>query len=134
MVMANAVLMPIRRSFFRFLCASFLFGFHPEGDSRVKTSHPTTSIHFLLGFRFSTTQVNDHQKSPKELRNTPKIGRYPKAWAFSEGWTDSSAQTALVKVDGQSDNPSSHHLSNVQNPYDIPFYWLVNRDPYNGLL
>ena len=26
------------------------------------------------------------------------------------------------------------HLSNVQNPYDIPLYWLVDRDPYNGLL
>ena len=24
-------------------------------------------------------------------------------------------------------------LSNVQNPYDIPLYWLVYRDPYNGL-
>ena len=26
------------------------------------------------------------------------------------------------------------HLSNVQNPVDIPLYWLVNRDPYTGLL
>ena len=26
------------------------------------------------------------------------------------------------------------HLSNVQNPVDIPLYWLVDRDPYNGLL
>ena len=25
------------------------------------------------------------------------------------------------------------HLSNVQNPVDIPLYWLVDRDPYNGL-
>ena len=25
-------------------------------------------------------------------------------------------------------------VSNVQNSYDIPSYWLVNRDPYNGLL
>ena len=25
-------------------------------------------------------------------------------------------------------------LSNVQNPVDIPLYWLVDRDPYNGLL
>ena len=24
------------------------------------------------------------------------------------------------------------HLSNVQNPVDIPLYWLVDRDPYNG--
>ena len=24
-------------------------------------------------------------------------------------------------------------LSNVQNPVDIPLYWLVDRDPYNGL-
>ena len=24
-------------------------------------------------------------------------------------------------------------MSSVQNPYDIPLYWLVNRDPYNGL-
>ncbi len=23
---------------------------------------------------------------------------------------------------------------NVQNPVDIPLYWWVNRDPYNGLL
>ena len=22
----------------------------------------------------------------------------------------------------------------VQNPVDIPLYWLVDRDPYNGLL
>ncbi len=27
-----------------------------------------------------------------------------------------------------------HHMSSVQNPYDIPLYWLVNRDPYNGLI
>ena len=26
------------------------------------------------------------------------------------------------------------HMSNVQNPVDIPLYWLVDRDPYNGLL
>ena len=26
------------------------------------------------------------------------------------------------------------HVSNVQNPVDIPLYWLVDRDPYNGLL
>ena len=26
------------------------------------------------------------------------------------------------------------HLSNVGNPVDIPLYWLVNRDPYYGLL
>ena len=24
--------------------------------------------------------------------------------------------------------------ANVQNPVDIPVYWLFNRDPYNGLL
>ena len=29
---------------------------------------------------------------------------------------------------------SLNHLHNVQNPYDIPFYWLVYRDPCNGLL
>ena len=29
---------------------------------------------------------------------------------------------------------SFNHLSNVQNPVDIPLYWLVNGDPYNGLL
>ena len=23
-------------------------------------------------------------------------------------------------------------MSNVQNPYDISLYWLVNRNPYNG--
>ena len=23
-------------------------------------------------------------------------------------------------------------MSNVQNPYDIPLYWLVNRNPSNG--
>ena len=28
----------------------------------------------------------------------------------------------------------SLHLSNAQNPYDIPLYWLINRDPCNGLL
>ena len=28
----------------------------------------------------------------------------------------------------------SCHLSNVQNPVDIPLYWLVYRDPYNGLV
>ena len=27
-----------------------------------------------------------------------------------------------------------HELSNVQNPVDIPLNWLVDRDPYNGLL
>ena len=26
------------------------------------------------------------------------------------------------------------HLSSVQNPYDIPLYWLVQRDPYIGIL
>ncbi len=26
------------------------------------------------------------------------------------------------------------HTTNVQNPADIPLYWLVDRDPYNGLL
>ena len=25
-------------------------------------------------------------------------------------------------------------MSSIQNPYDIPLYWLVNRDPYIGLL
>ena len=25
-------------------------------------------------------------------------------------------------------------VSYVQNPVDIPLYWLFNRDPYNGLL
>ena len=25
-------------------------------------------------------------------------------------------------------------LRNVQNPYDIPFYWLVNKDHYSGLI
>ena len=25
-------------------------------------------------------------------------------------------------------------MSNVKNPVDIPLYWLVNRDPYIGLL
>ena len=25
-------------------------------------------------------------------------------------------------------------VSSVPNPYDTPLYWLVNRDPYNGLL
>ena len=24
------------------------------------------------------------------------------------------------------------NVSNVQNPYDIPLYWLVNGDPLNG--
>ena len=32
------------------------------------------------------------------------------------------------------ENQTSSQLSNVQNPVDIPLYWLVNRDPYNGLL
>ena len=27
-----------------------------------------------------------------------------------------------------------YHVTNVQNPYDIPLYWLVFRDPQNGLL
>ena len=26
------------------------------------------------------------------------------------------------------------NMSNIQNPDDIPLYWLVHRDPYNGLL
>ncbi len=26
------------------------------------------------------------------------------------------------------------YMSSVQNPVDIPLYWLVNGDPYNGLL
>ena len=26
------------------------------------------------------------------------------------------------------------HLSHEKNPYYFPLYWLVNRDPYNGLL
>ena len=25
-------------------------------------------------------------------------------------------------------------LSHEKNPYSFPLYWLVNRDPYNGLL
>ena len=25
-------------------------------------------------------------------------------------------------------------VSSDENPVDIPLYWLVNRDPYNGLL
>ena len=25
-------------------------------------------------------------------------------------------------------------MSSDENPVDIPLYWLVNRDPYNGLL
>ncbi len=25
-------------------------------------------------------------------------------------------------------------MSNVQNPVDIPLNWLVDRDPYNGVL
>ena len=29
---------------------------------------------------------------------------------------------------------ASFKVSNVENPVDIPLYWLVNRDPYNGLL
>ncbi len=27
-----------------------------------------------------------------------------------------------------------NHLSSDQKPCDIPLYWLVYRDPYNGLL
>ena len=26
-----------------------------------------------------------------------------------------------------------HKLSHEKNPYYFPLYWLVNRDPYNGL-
>ena len=26
------------------------------------------------------------------------------------------------------------HLSHEKNPYYFPLYWLVNRNPYNGLL
>jgi len=26
------------------------------------------------------------------------------------------------------------HLSHEKNPYYFPLYWLVNKDPYNGLL
>ncbi len=29
---------------------------------------------------------------------------------------------------------SQNQMSSVQNPYNIPLYWLVNRDPYIGLL
>ena len=29
---------------------------------------------------------------------------------------------------------NSYHLSNVQNPCYIQLYWLINRDPFNGLL
>ena len=32
------------------------------------------------------------------------------------------------------EQPPKTNMSNVQNPYDIPLYWLVNRDPYNGPL
>ena len=28
----------------------------------------------------------------------------------------------------------NHHVSSDENPADIPLYWLVNRDPYIGLL
>ena len=28
----------------------------------------------------------------------------------------------------------TNHLSHEKNPYHFPLYWLVNRDPYNGLL
>ena len=27
-----------------------------------------------------------------------------------------------------------YEMSNVENPVDIPLYWLVNGDSYNGLL
>ena len=27
-----------------------------------------------------------------------------------------------------------NHVSNVQNPVDIPLYWLFNRDSFNSLL
>ena len=30
--------------------------------------------------------------------------------------------------------PGGFKMSNVQNPVDIPLYWLVNRDPHSGLL
>ena len=30
--------------------------------------------------------------------------------------------------------PQEHtQVSIFQNPYDIPLYWLFNKDPYNGL-
>ena len=28
----------------------------------------------------------------------------------------------------------NHQLSHEKNPYYFPFYWLVNKDPYSGLL
>ncbi len=31
------------------------------------------------------------------------------------------------------ENNDLYHLSNVENPVDLPLYWLVDRDPYNGL-
>ena len=31
-------------------------------------------------------------------------------------------------------NPEIQHLSHAKNPCYFPLYWLVNRDPYNGLL
>ena len=35
----------------------------------------------------------------------------------------------LVKQTNQ-----GHQVSHEKNPYYFPLYWLVNRDPYNGLL
>ena len=35
----------------------------------------------------------------------------------------------MVTVDGQ-----QPRMSHEKNPYYFPLYWLVNTDPYNGLL
>ena len=29
---------------------------------------------------------------------------------------------------------TNNNMSSDENPVDIPLYWLVNRDPYSGLL
>ena len=36
------------------------------------------------------------------------------------------------KQSGEVSEPTQ--MSNPQNPCDIPLYWLVHRNPYNGLL
>ena len=43
------------------------------------------------------------------------------------GWTNPFEKYARQ-------NGSCPQMSNAQNPYDIPLYWLINRDPYHGLL
>ncbi len=58
---------------------------------------------------------------------------YPRMSAQSTPSKQSQKQPCHMNQKGRR-KQTNILMSNVQNPVDIPLYWLVNRDPYNGLL